>query len=334
MLSYSALGFVNTSEMLKKAYDGGYAVPALNFISIEQLNSIFDACAQKRSPVILLGSPKLCSQFEPRMLARMVQAARERVVESGLDIPVSLHLDHGLCYDHCVTAVRNGFSSVMIDGSALPFEENIALTRQVVQFAHAYGVTVEGEIGVLENESVSRLNRAFYTDPEQAAEFVQKTGVDSLAVSIGTSHGMVKYHPNLDGSYPELRYDILNKISSLLPGFPLVLHGASCLPYKYIEMINSYGGKINNAAGIPDEQIAQAARMGVCMVNIDSDGWLAALAVTRKTLAENPTAIDGRVYSMQVRPELKQLYCHKIDILGSAGKVRMNERFFDLMDDI
>ncbi len=332
MLAYSDLGFVNTSEMLKAAYNGGYAVPALNFISIEQLNAIFDACSQKRSPVILLGSPKLCSQFEPRMLARMAQAAKERVSRNGLDLPVVLHLDHGLCYDHCVTAVRNGFSSVMIDGSALPFEENVALTRQVAEYAHAYGATVEGEIGVLESEDVNRFNRCSYTDPDQAAEFVQKTGVDSLAVSIGTSHGMVKYHPNLDGSYPELRYDILNRISALLPGFPLVLHGASCLPYKYIEMINRYGGKIGHTAGIPDEQIAQAARLGVCMVNIASDGWLAALAITRKTLAENPTAIDGRVYSMQVRPELKELYCHKIDILGSAGKVKSGENFFDLMD--
>ena len=324
MLSYQSLGFENTTEILKNAYRGGYAVPALNFISIEQLNSIFDSCAQKRSPVILLGSPKLCSQFEPRMLARMAQAGRERLWESGVKLPVVLHLDHGLCYDHCVTAIRNGFSSVMIDGSAMPFEENVALTRQVVEYAHAYGVTVEGEIGVLENKHQSPFAPGSYTDPEQAAEFVHKTGVDSLAVSIGTSHGMIKYRPNLDGSYPELRYDILDRISKLIPDVPLVLHGASCLPYKYIEMINRYGGKIGHTAGIPDEQLAQAARMAVCMVNIASDGWLAALAITRKILAENPTAIDGRIYSLQVRPELRELYCHKIDILGSAGKAGMS----------
>ncbi len=322
MLSYQALGLENARNLLKKAYEGRYAVGAFNFISIEQLNGIFDACVQKRSPVILLGSPKLCRQFEPRMLARMAQAGRERVLEQGLDIPTVLHLDHGLCYDHCVTAIQNGFSSVMIDGSALPFAENVALTRQIVEYAHAYGVTVEGELGVLDTESnaQSYFPQRPYTDPEQAAEFVEKTGVDSLAVAVGTSHGMVKYLPNPDGSYPELRYDILDRLETLLPGFPIVLHGASCLPYKYIEMINRHGGKIVHAAGIPEYQIANAAKMAVCMVNIASDGWLAALALTRKVLAENPTAIDGRIYSLQVRPELKELYCHKIDMLGSAGK--------------
>lgn len=323
MLSYQAIGLENTSELLKKAYKGNYAVPAFNFISIEQLNGIFDACVQKRSPIILLGSPKLCKQFEPRMLARMAQAGHERVLDQGVAIPTVLHLDHGLCYDHCVTAIQNGFSSVMIDGSSLPFEENVALTRQVVEYAHAYDVTVEGELGVLDsdvNGSQSYFPKRLYTDPEQAAEFIQKTGVDSLAISIGTSHGMVKYLPNADGSYPELRYDILDKVSTLMPNFPIVLHGASCLPYRYIEMINRYGGRIGHTAGIPEEQIANAAQMAVCMVNIASDGWLAALALTRKVLAENPTAIDGRIYSLQVRPELKQLYCHKIDVLGSAGK--------------
>lgn len=323
MLSYQALGLENSQNLLKKAHEGHYAVGAFNFISIEQLNGIFDACVQKRSPVILLGSPKLCRQFEPRMLARMAQAGRERVLEQGLDIPTVLHLDHGLCYDHCVTAIQNGFSSVMIDGSALPFAENVALTKQVVEYAHAYGVTVEGELGVLDTEAnaQSYFPQRLYTDPEQAAEFVGKTGVDSLAVAIGTSHGMVKYLPNPDGSYPDLRYDILDKIETMLPNFPIVLHGASCLPYKYIEMINRYGGKIGHAAGIPEYQIANAAKMAVCMVNIASDGWLAALALTRKVLAENPTAIDGRIYSLQVRPELKDLYCHKIDMLGSAGKM-------------
>ncbi len=322
MLSYQALGLENAQNLLKKAYEGHYAVGAFNFISIEQLNGIFDACVQKRSPVILLGSPKLCKQFEPRMLARMAQAGRERVLEQGLDIPTVLHLDHGLCYDHCVTAIQNGFSSVMIDGSALPFAENVALTRQVVEYAHTYGVTVEGELGVLDTESSAQsyFPQRLYTDPDQAAEFVEKTGVDSLAVAVGTSHGMVKYLPNPDGSYPELRYDILDRLESLLPGFPIVLHGASCLPYKYIEMINRYGGKIVHAAGIPEYQIANAAKMAVCMVNIASDGWLAALALTRQVLAENPTAIDGRIYSLRVRPELKELYCHKIDMLGSAGK--------------
>ena len=322
MLSYQSLGLENTQRLLKKAYEGHYAVGAFNFISIEQLNGIFDACVQKRSPVILLGSPKLCRQFEPRMLARMAQAGRERVLEQEVDIPTVLHLDHGLSYDHCVTAIQNGFSSVMIDGSALPFAENVALTRQIVEYAHAYGVTVEGELGVLDTkESASRyFPQRLYTDPEQAAEFVQKTGVDSLAVAVGTSHGMVKYLPNPDGSYPELRYDILDRLETLLPGFPIVLHGASCLPYKYIEMINRYGGKITHAAGIPDYQIANAVRLAACMVNIASDLWLAALALTRKVLAENPTAIDGRIYSLQVRPELKELYCQKIEILGSAGK--------------
>jgi fructose-bisphosphate aldolase class II len=323
MFNYSDLGFVNTEEMFEKAYREGYAVPALNFISIEQMNAIIDACGKKQSPVILLASPNLRNQLGYEMIARVAQAGVDRLKNEGHNIPVALHLDHGMSYQQCISAIEGGFSSVMIDGSALPFDDNITLTKKVVDYAHRYGVTVEGELGVLsgaEEEGTEGNEKNMYTDPTMVEEFVDRTGVDSLAISIGTCHGLVKLKPNPDGSLPELRYDILENIQRRLPGFPIVLHGASTILPKYVEMINAYGGKLEQAVGIPEEQISKAAKMAVCKVNIASDGWIAALALTRKILAENPSAIDSRVFTLKVRPELAALYERKIDVLGSAGK--------------
>lgn len=323
MYHYKDLDLKNTKDMFDQAYKGKYAVPALNFVSIEQFNAIMDACGEKRSPVILLASPNLHRQLGYEMLARMVQSGVDRLENEGNKVPVSLHLDHGMTYEQCEAAVENGFSSVMIDGSALPFKENIALTKKVVDYAHAHQVTVEGELGTLsgaEEEGGEHNKNSQYTDPAMVEEFVHSTGVDCLAVSVGTCHGLVKLKPNPDGSLPELRYDLIEDMQNRLPGFPLVLHGASTIPKKYVDMINQYGGHVDAAVGIPEEQVTRAAKMAVCKVNIASDGWISALALTRKILAENPSAIDSRVFTLKIRPQLAKLYEHKIDVMGSANR--------------
>lgn len=323
MYNYRELGLVNTREMFQKAYKEQYAVPAFNFISIEQYNAIIDAAAQKRSPVILLASPNLHKQLGYEMVARVVQAGTDRLKNMDMEIPVALHLDHGMSFEQCVAAVENGFSSVMIDGSALPFEENIALTKRVVEYAHERDVTVEGELGVLsgaEEEGEENQGESSYTDPSMVEEFVKRTGVDCLAVSVGTCHGLVKLKVNDDGSLPELRYDLIEDMQKRLPGFPLVLHGASTIRPEWVDMINQYGGKVEQAVGIPEEQIEKAIKMAVCKVNIASDGWICALANTRRILAENPGAIDSRVFTLKNRPILKELYEHKIEIMRSQQK--------------
>lgn len=324
MYQYKELGLHNTRDMFARAYRDGYAIPALNFISIEQFSAIMDACKEKRSPMILLASPNLHRQLGDEVMARLTQSGVDRLRNEGAgDVPVALHLDHGMTYEHCVHAIENGFSSVMIDGSALPFEENIALTRKVVEYAHAHDVTVEGELGILsgaEEDGAHDAGYSHYTDPAMVQEFVTRTGVDSLAISIGTSHGLVKMKPNPDGTLPELRFDILADIQYRLPGFPIVLHGASNIMPQYVEMINQYGGHLEETIGIPEEQVARAAQMAVCKVNIASDGWIVALALTRRILAENPAAIDSRVFTLKVRPVLAEMYKHKIDVMGSAGK--------------
>lgn len=321
---YTELNQVNTKEMFEKAYRDGYAVPAFNFISIEQFNAIMDAVIEKRSPVILLASPNLHKQLGYEMIARIVQSGIDRIRGEGLDIPVALHLDHGMTFAQCVDAVEYGFSSIMIDGSALPFEENIALTRQTVEYAHRHGVTVEAELGVLsgaEEQGADGHQHSDYTDPAKVEEFVKRTGCDSLAISIGTCHGLVKIKPNPDGTLPELRYDILQEVMDRVPGFPIVLHGASAIDPKFVDMINTYGGHLEAVAGIPEEQVSKAAKMGVCKVNIATDGWISALANTRKILAENPAAIDSRVFTLKNRLVMKDVYLHKIDVMGSAGRV-------------
>lgn len=323
MYSYWELGLVNTAAMFQDAYEKGYAVPALNFVTIEQLNGIVDAVIEKRSPVILLVSPNLHRQLGAEMTARLAQAAADRVRNAEPDIPVALHLDHGMTYEQCAAAVEGGFSSVMIDGSKLSFEENIELTRKVAEYAHAHGVTVEAELGILkgkEEEGTEGTNESMYTDPAMAVEFIERSGCDSLAISIGTCHGLVKMVPNPDGSLPELRYDILGYIQAKKPGFPIVLHGCSNIPEEYVSMINEHGGKIQKTVGIPDEQVSRASRLAVCKVNIATDGWICGLANTRRILDENPDAIDSRVFTLKIRPILKELYLHKIDIMHSADR--------------
>ena len=320
---YHELGLVNTAQMFENAYRYGYAVPALNFVSIEQLNAIVDAVIEKKSPVILLVSPNLHRQIGHEMTARLAQVATDRIRSAGLSIPAALHLDHGMTFEQVEMAVEGGFSSVMIDGSKLPFEENIALTRKVAEYAHARKVTVEAELGILkgkEEQGTEGTCESMYTDPEMAVDFLERSGCDSLAISIGTCHGLVKMKPNPDGTLPELRFDILSRIQERKPGFPIVLHGCSNIPKEYVDMINRHGGHIERTVGIPDEQVRKAAKMAVCKVNIATDGWICALANTRRILDENPDAIDSRVFSLKIRPILKELYEHKIDIMGSAGR--------------
>lgn len=326
MYDYKELGFLNTEKMFEKAFKEQYAVPAFNFVSIEQYNAIIDAVSEKKSPVILLASPNLHKQLGYEMLARVSQSGVDRLKNMGIDSQIALHLDHGMTYDQCVDAVENGFSSIMIDGSALSFEENIALTKKVVEYAHAHDVTVEGELGVLsgveeQGDDSHEVKESKYTDPALVEEFVTRTGVDSLAISIGTCHGLVKMTPNPDGTLPDLRFDILEEVSRRLPEFPIVLHGASTIPSEYVDMINEYGGKLDKTIGIPEDQVSKASKLAVCKVNIASDGWISALALTRKILAENPGAIDSRVFTLKIRPILAELYKHKIDIMGSSNKL-------------
>lgn len=323
MYSYEELGLVNTREMFQKAYREKYAVPALNFVTIEQLNGMIDAVIEARSPVILLVSPNLHRQLGYEMTARLAQVAADRIKESGLDIPIALHLDHGMTYEQCVEAIQEGFSSVMIDGSKLPFEENIALTKKVVEYAHAHNVTVEAELGILkgkEEVGTEGVDETMYTDPVMAVDFIERSGCDSLAISIGTCHGLVKMVPREDGTFPELRYDILQYISEKKPGFPIVLHGCSNISQKYVDMINVHGGHIEKTAGIPDEQVKKASKLAVCKVNIATDGWICGLANTRRILDEETGAIDSRCFTLKIRPLMKELYLHKIEIMGSANR--------------
>lgn len=323
MYYYTELGQVNTKKMFLDAYEKGYAVPAFNFVSIEQFNAIIDAVIEKRSPVILLASPNLHKQLGYEMLARIVQSGTERIKNRGLTLPVALHLDHGMTFAQCVDAVEFGFSSIMIDGSALSFRDNAALTKKTVEYAHRHGVTVEAELGVLsgaEEGGSEEHEENLYTDPELVEEFAKETGCDSLAISIGTCHGLVKIKAGPDGSLPELRYDLLEDVMKRVPGLPIVLHGASAIEPRFVEMINAYGGHIEAVAGIPEGQVTKAARLGVCKVNIATDGWISALANTRRILAENPGAIDSRIFTLKNREVLKEIYLHKIEVMGSAHK--------------
>ena len=330
MVSYKELGLVNTREMFAKAIEGGYAVPAYNFNNMEQLQAIISACVETSSPVILQVSAGARKYANQTLLRYMAQGAVEYAKELGKNIPIALHLDHGNSFELCKSCIDMGFSSVMIDGSHLPYEENVALTKQVVDYAHQFDVTVEGELGVLagiEDEVVAEHHT--YTDPNDVIDFVQKTGVDSLAISIGTSHGANKFKPeqctrNAEGILvpPELRFDILEEIEKQLPGFPIVLHGSSSVPQEYVKIINTHGGALKDAVGIPEEQLRKAASSAVCKINIDSDGRLAMTAAVRKIFVENPAEFDPRKYLGPARDELKKLYMHKCEnVLGSAGKV-------------
>ena len=328
MTSYKDLGLVNTRDMFAKAIKGRYAVPAYNFNNMEQLQSIIQACVETKSPVILQVSNGARNYADKYFLRNMARAAVEYAHELGCDIPICLHLDHGSSYELCVDCIDNGFSSVMIDGSSLPYEENVALTKKVCEYAHKHDVTVEGELGVLAGvEDEVSAAESHYTKPEEVQDFVSKTGVDSLAISIGTSHGRCKFTPEQctrteDGVLipPPLAFDILKEIEKKLPGFPIVLHGSSSVPVQYVKIIEQYGGKIPDSVGIPEEQLRQAAKSAVCKINIDSDGRLAMTAMIRKTLAEHPDEFDPRKYLGPAREELKNMYAHKNrDVLGSAG---------------
>ena len=329
MVSYKTLGLQNTKEMFAKAVKGGYAIPAYNFNNMEQMQAIIQACVETKSPVILQVSAGARKYANGTILRNMARGAVEYARELGYDIPIALHLDHGADFEICKECIDNGFSSVMIDGSHFSYEENVALTKKVVEYAHSQAdyVTVEGELGVLagiEDDVVAE--HSTYTQPDEVLDFVSKTGVDSLAISIGTSHGANKFKPeqctrNADGILipPPLRFDILEEIEKRLPGFPIVLHGSSSVPQDMVATINNFGGALKDSVGIPEEQLRKASKSAVCKINIDSDGRLAMTAAIRKYFAENPGHFDPRQYLGPARESLKELYKKKnINVLGSA----------------
>lgn len=319
---FSELGLANTREMFKKAVDGGYAIPAYNFNNLEQLQAIIMACAETSSPVIVQVSKGARDYANATMLRYMAMGAVQMAREMGSNIPICLHLDHGDSFEVCKSCIDNGFSSVMIDGSHLPYDENVALTRKVVEYARLYDVTVEGELGVLAGiEDEVSAEHSTYTRPEEVEDFVKKTGVDSLAISIGTSHGAYKFKLKEGESVPPLRFDILAECEKRLPGYPIVLHGASSVVQEYVQLINQYGGHMDGAVGVPEEQLRRAAASAVCKINIDSDGRLAVTAIVREYLAKNPGEFDPRKYLGAARKELVTLIKHKNQtVLGSAGK--------------
>lgn len=329
MVNYKDLGLVNSREIFAKAMQGGYAIPAFNFNNMEQLQAIIQACVAQKSPVILQVSAGARKYANQTLLRYMAQGAVEYAKELGCNIPIVLHLDHGDSFEICKSCIEYGFSSVMIDGSHLPYEENVALTKKVVDYAHQFDVTVEGELGVLAGvEDEVSAEHSTYTKAEDVEDFVKKTGVDSLAISIGTSHGANKFRPeqctrNEQGILipPPLRFDILAEIEKRIPGFPIVLHGSSSVPQDQVAIVNKYGGAMKDAIGIPEEQLRQAAKSAVCKVNIDSDGRIVMTAAVRQVLAEKPAEFDPRKYLGPARDNLKALYEHKIiNVLGSAQK--------------
>lgn len=309
------MALVSTKEMFEKAYAGGYAIGAFNFNNMETVQAISEACREENSPVILQVSQDVIANHT--YMVKLAQAAAEQCP----DIPMALHLDHGADFETCKFCIDGGYTSVMIDASSKPFEENIAITRRVVEYAHDRGVVVEAELGALagieDDVNVSE-DQAKFTSAEEAAEFVARTGCDSLAVAIGTSHGAYKFKP---GTIPALRFDILEDIMEAVPGVPLVLHGASSVPQRHIDTINRYGGVMPGAVGIPDEQLRKAAALGVCKINVASDTRIAITAAVRQYFAENPAHFDPRQYLSPARAEVKELVRHKLrTVLGSAGK--------------
>ncbi len=320
MISYKELGLVNSRELFAKAIKGGYAIPAFNFNNMEQMQAIISACVETKSPVILQVSSGARKYANQTLLRYMAQGAVEYAKELGCNIPIVLHLDHGDTFELCKSCIEYGFSSVMIDGSHHDYNKNVELTAQVVEYAHKYDVTVEGELGVLAGvEDEVSAEHHTYTQPEEVEDFVKKTGVDSLAISIGTSHGAFKFKP---GQKPEIRLDILAEIEQRIPGFPIVLHGASSVPQDIVAIINKYGGALKDSIGIPEDQLRAAAKSAVCKINIDSDGRLAMTAGVRKVLFETPAEFDPRKYLGPARDMLKALYIHKVNnVLGSNGKI-------------
>ncbi len=331
MVNYKDLGLVNTKDMFAKAVKGGYAVPAFNFNNMEQLQAIIMAAAETKSPVILQVSKGARNYANQTLLRYMAEGAVEYAKELGWAKPqICLHLDHGDSFELCKSCVDMGFSSVMIDGSSLPYDENVALTKKVCEYAHQHDVTVEGELGVLAGvEDEVQAEESHYTKPEEVIDFTSKTGVDSLAISIGTSHGAYKFKPEQCTRDPKtgklvpppLAFDVLAEIEKKLPGFPIVLHGSSSVPQDEVDTINKFGGKLPDAVGIPEEQLRQAAKSAVCKINIDSDSRLAMTAAIRQTFAEKPGEFDPRKYLGPARDNMKKMYMHKIiNVLGSNGK--------------
>ncbi len=311
------MAIVTTKEMFQKAYTGGYAVGAFNVNNMEIIQGITEAAGELKAPVILQVSKGARSYANHTYLVKLVEAA----AAENPDIPIALHLDHGDSFELCKSCIDGGFTSVMIDASSKPFAENIELTKRVVEYAHDHGVVVEAELGTLagvEDEVVVESGKEMYTHPEEVEEFVSKTGCDSLAIAIGTSHGAYKFKP---GTKPQLRFDVLEECAKRLPGFPIVLHGASSVPQNFVAEINQYGGKMPGAIGIPEEQLAQAAKLAVCKINIDSDIRLAMTASVRKYLAEHPDHFDPRQWLKPARQAVKDMVAHKIvDVLGCNGK--------------
>jgi fructose-bisphosphate aldolase class II len=332
MVNFKDLGLVNTREMFKRAVAGGYAIPAFNFNTMEQMQAIVQAAVETKSPVIMQVSKGARNYANGTILRNLAKGAVEYAKELGCENPeIVLHLDHGDSFELCKDCIDNGFSSVMIDGSSLPYEDNIALTKKVVEYAHQFDVTVEAELGVLagvEDEVVAE--ESHYTKPEEVIDFATRTGCDSLAISIGTSHGAYKFKPEQCTRDPKtgklvpppLAFDVLHEIENKLPGFPIVLHGSSSVPQDEVDTINKYGGNLPDAVGIPEEQLREASKSAVCKINIDSDSRLAMTAAIRKYLAEHPDHFDPRQYLKPARENMKKMYIHKIvNVLGSDGKL-------------
>ncbi len=309
------MGLVTTTEMFQKAYDGGYAIGAFNVNNMELIQGITEAAGELDAPLILQVSAGARKYANATYLKKLVEAA---VIETP-NIPIALHLDHGADFDICKSCVDGGFTSVMIDGSSKPFEENIALAKQVVAYAHDHGVVVEAELGQLAGvEDEVNVEKSSYTQPDQVEEFVTRTGVDSLAIAIGTSHGAYKFKP---GTKPQLRFDILEEVSKRLPGFPIVLHGSSSVPQEYVQIIQEHGGNLADAIGVPEDMLREAARMAVCKINIDSDLRLGMTAGIRQVMWEHPEIFDPREYLKVGRANVKDIVAHKIkDVLGCEGK--------------
>ncbi|MCL1808034.1 MAG: class II fructose-1,6-bisphosphate aldolase [Oscillospiraceae bacterium] len=314
------MSLVTTKDMFKKAYEGGYAIGAFNVNNMEIIQGITDAAIEEKAPLILQVSSGARKYAKHVYLMKLIEAAIEDAKNQGVDLPIAVHLDHGDTFELCKSCIDGGFTSVMIDGSHHSFEDNIKLTKQVVEYAHAKGVTVEGELGQLAGieDDVNVADHAF-TEPDQVEEFVSKTGVDSLAIAIGTSHGAFKFKP---GQKPQLRFDILEEVTKRLPGFPIVLHGASSVIPEFVQMVNQYGGQMPDAIGIPEEMLRQAAKSAVCKINIDSDLRLAMTATVRKHFAENPGHFDPRQYLTPARSAIKDMVKRKLtNVLGCSGKI-------------
>ena len=309
---------VTTTEMFQKAYAGGYAIGAFNVNNMEIVQGITEACSEQKSPVILQVSKGARAYANHTYLVKLVEAA---IIENP-DLPIALHLDHGPDFETCKACIDGGFTSVMIDGSSLSFEENIALSKKVVEYAHDHGVVVEAELGTLagieDDVKVSAADSS-YTRPEDVQEFVERTGCDSLAIAIGTSHGAYKFKPGTD---PKLHFDILEEVSQRLPGFPIVLHGSSSVPQEFVNIVNKYGGNMPGAIGVPEDQLRKAASMAVCKINIDSDIRLAMTATIRQYMAEHPDHFDPRQYLKPARQAVKDMVAHKlVHVLGSNNKI-------------